>query len=83
MMLYMATMLLAIRNAFFKSNSHFVKIIGMLVLANFLMSCVSQGPGINMRYFMFWVLMGMCFSKDILSLSDNEIYSIINQKKNQ
>ena len=32
---------------------------------------------------MFWVLMGMCFSKDILSLSDNEIYSIINQKKNQ
>ena len=83
LILYMATMLLAIRNAFFESNSHFVKIIGILVLANFLMSCVSQGPGINMRYFMFWVLMGMCFSKDILSLSDNEIYSILNQKKNQ
>ena len=83
LMLYMATMLLAIRNAFFESNSHFVKIIGILVLANFLMSCVSQGPGMNMRYFMFWVLMGMCFSKDILSLSDNEIYTIINQKQNQ
>lgn len=80
LILIMATSIIAIYRAFFKSNNSFCKTIGFMILANFVLSCVSQGPALNPYNFYLWIMIGFCYSKTALDLSDMEIFRLINQK---
>lgn len=80
LILIMTTSAIAIFRAFFRSNNSFCKTIGFIILANFILSCVSQGPALNPYNFYLWIMIGFCYSKNALNLSDSEINRLINQK---
>lgn len=80
MILFMITSIIAIYNALFKSNNNFMKLIGIILLSNFVMSCISQTPEMNPYSFYLWIMIGFCYIKYILELSDNDIRNILNKK---
>lgn len=71
--LFMLTMLMAMYNAFFKSKNSFLKMVGVLILANYVLSCVSQGPMMDLRNFYLWIMMGCCFCKPIIEMTDRDL----------
>lgn len=75
--LIMSTFIGAVYNALFRSKSEFMKIIGVLLFANFVLSCVSFGPSFNMWNFHIWIIIGLCFAKPFLDLTDSEIKQLM------
>lgn len=75
--LIMSTFIGAIYNALFRSNSQFMKIMGVLLFVNFVLSCVSFGPAFNMWNFHIWIIIGLCYAKPFLDLTDTEVRQIM------
>lgn len=82
---YFAMLFSAIFKALGKSKSIFMKSLGLLLSSYVLMLFIENVIAFNLLNVTIWLIVGMCHSKELLSLNDEEIkklHSNIKVKKN-
>lgn len=75
--IYMMLLISAAYYGINKSSNSFSKLIGLISINNFIVSCISQGPALIMPFLVLWILLGCSFSKSILNMTDIQIKKII------
>ena len=74
--LYSAVIVSSIYQALGKSNSYFVKTLGLLLASYLLMLFIENVLAFNLLNVMIWITAGMCQSSKLRELSDNEIIAL-------
>lgn len=63
--------------AIYKSNNHWVKLIGLYVSFRWVIMWVEDPESFSSLYLSIWLMIGICMSKQFRSLSDIEINNIL------
>lgn len=71
--LYMALIISAIFKALNHSENQFIKYLGMLLSGYVLMFFIENMIAFNMLNIIIWLIVGMCHSRDLRELNDEEI----------
>lgn len=72
-LLYMALIVSAIFKALNRSESQFMKYLGVLLLSYVLMLFIENIIGFNLFNIVVWFVVGMCHSQELRGLNDEEI----------
>lgn len=67
----------AVFKALVKSNSAFMKSLGLLLASYFVMLFIENVFAFDLLNITFWLIMGMCYSEELLKLNDDEIKSLL------
>ncbi len=72
-MLYFLVFLKASYLAVVKSNSFFMKILGLFVAFRWVYAFIEDFSNFNLYYIFLWIMIGMCYSSDFRMMTDEEI----------
>lgn len=75
--LYTLIFLLACRNAIFRSNSYFMKLIGFWIAFRWLFSWLEEFTRFDINYIYIWAFIAMCYSSTYLEMTDEEMVDVI------
>jgi hypothetical protein len=71
--LYFFVFLKASYLAVVKSNSFFMKLLGLFVAFRWVYAFIEDFSNFNLYYIFLWIMIGMCFSKEFREMNDEEI----------
>ncbi len=78
-LLYLLTIISAIFRALGRSNSHYLKSLGLLLSGYVIMLFLENIIAYNLLNVVIWIVVGMCHSKDLRSLNDREMKLLLSK----
>lgn len=77
--LYLALLLIAIFNCYFRSNSRAMVLVGSILLAHYVLIFIEEIPKYDLYNIAIWICIGMSFSSTLLEKEDDFFYDVINE----
>jgi len=81
LILFVIIFLVAIFNGFFRSNNYYAKVFACFILLQILESYPAGVLTFNLRFFLIWFCIAMCWDKKFLLASDSYIDSLLTSKR--
>ncbi len=73
LILYLTLIITAIFKALSRSNNNYIKSLGLLLVGYIIMVFIENQIAFNLLNVMIWMVIGMCLSRDLRKLDDQEI----------
>lgn len=80
LVIYLLVFLVSIINVFIKPNNNYIISLALFLSSFVLISFIENIPSYSFYQALVWIIVGLCMSKKIKKLSDNQIKSLIQGK---
>jgi len=74
---YYGAIFLAVLNVLFKTKNRFLLVVAIVVTSFYFLNFIGTQPAVNLYSVLFWILIGLCFSRKWNNYSDDQIKEII------
>jgi hypothetical protein len=81
LVIFLCLTLYAVYLGVFRSNNRLTRYLAYIIVARLIIMLTAMIPRVGFEYFMFWLVVGGCLSKQLRSLSDKEIIDNFNFKR--